>query len=153
MSSYQYRKSHCGDKTIVKSSYLYNGISYTGKMASLYWTKPCDQDCCILHIFVILKRSWVNGFMVGYTLSRFSSWSWRQFALSECFLCIHILPGTVFTKVCLFSLSWKTTAFWDTSQWSFLYKFHFSYIDVVIVRIHTRYTLTSTRLLASVVIW
>ena len=37
MSSYQYRKSHCGDKTVVRSSYLHNGISYTGKMVSLYW--------------------------------------------------------------------------------------------------------------------
>ena len=36
MSSYQYRKSHCGDKTVVRSSYLHNGISYTGKKASLY---------------------------------------------------------------------------------------------------------------------
>ena len=32
LSSYQYRKSHCGDKTVVRSSYLHNGISYTGKM-------------------------------------------------------------------------------------------------------------------------
>ena len=37
MSSYQYRKSHCGDKTVVRSSYLHNGISYAGKMSSLYW--------------------------------------------------------------------------------------------------------------------
>ena len=37
MSSYQYRKSHCGDKTVVRSSYLHNGISYTGKMTSIYW--------------------------------------------------------------------------------------------------------------------
>ena len=37
MSSYQYRKSYCGDKTVVRSSYLHNGISYTGKMSSLYW--------------------------------------------------------------------------------------------------------------------
>ena len=37
MSSYQYRKSHCGDKTVVRSSYLHNGISYTGEMSSLYW--------------------------------------------------------------------------------------------------------------------
>ena len=36
-ASYQYRKSHCGDKRVVRSSYLHNGISYTGKMASLYW--------------------------------------------------------------------------------------------------------------------
>ena len=39
MSSYQYRKSHCGDKTILRVSYLHNGISYTGKMASLYWIR------------------------------------------------------------------------------------------------------------------
>ena len=39
MSSYQYRKSHYGDKTIVRSSYLHNGISYTGKMTSLYWIR------------------------------------------------------------------------------------------------------------------
>ena len=31
MLSYQYRKSHCGDKTVVRSSYLHNGIYYTGK--------------------------------------------------------------------------------------------------------------------------
>ena len=37
MSSYQYRKSHCGDKTAVRSSYLHNGISYIGKITSLYW--------------------------------------------------------------------------------------------------------------------
>ena len=40
MSSYEYRKSHCGDKTVVRSSYLHNGISYTCKMASLYWFGP-----------------------------------------------------------------------------------------------------------------
>ena len=39
MSSYQYRKPHCGDKMILRPSYLHNGISYTGKMASLYWIR------------------------------------------------------------------------------------------------------------------
>ena len=39
-SSYQYRKSHCGDKTILRPSYLHNGISYTGKITSLYWVSP-----------------------------------------------------------------------------------------------------------------
>ena len=40
MSSYQYtsRKSHCGDKTILRPSYLHSGISYTGK-TSLYWIR------------------------------------------------------------------------------------------------------------------
>ena len=44
MLSYQYRKSHCGDKTVVRSSYLHNGISYTGKMTSLYWFSPQDTS-------------------------------------------------------------------------------------------------------------
>ena len=39
VSSYQYRKSHCGDKTVVRSSYLHNRISYTVKMSSLYWIR------------------------------------------------------------------------------------------------------------------
>ena len=38
MSSYQYRKSHRGDKTVVRSSYLHNGNSCIGKTTSLYWT-------------------------------------------------------------------------------------------------------------------
>ena len=29
MSSYQFSKSHCGDKTILQPFYLHNGISYT----------------------------------------------------------------------------------------------------------------------------
>ena len=37
MSSYQYKKSLCGDKTILRLSYLHNEIFYTGKMTSLYW--------------------------------------------------------------------------------------------------------------------
>ena len=36
MFSCQYRKSHCGDKTVIRSSYLHNGISYTGKTASFF---------------------------------------------------------------------------------------------------------------------
>ena len=40
MSSNQYRKSHCGYKTVIRSSYLHNGISYTGMIKSLYWTNP-----------------------------------------------------------------------------------------------------------------
>ena len=39
MPSYQYRKSHCGDKTVVRSSYLHNGNSYTSKTTSLYWIR------------------------------------------------------------------------------------------------------------------
>ena len=37
MPSCQYRQSHCGDKTVVRLSYLHNGISYTSKMTPFYW--------------------------------------------------------------------------------------------------------------------
>ena len=33
MTSYQYRRFHCGDKMILRPSYLHNGISYTGKIS------------------------------------------------------------------------------------------------------------------------
>ena len=39
MSFYQSRNSYYGDKTILWLSYLHNGISYTGKMTSLYGIK------------------------------------------------------------------------------------------------------------------
>ena len=44
ISSYCYRTSHCGDKTVVRSSYLHNRISYTGKIFILnqppdWWMK------------------------------------------------------------------------------------------------------------------
>ena len=59
MSSYQYRKSHCGDKMVVRSSYIHNGISYTGKMASLYWFSPLDslQDNHARNVFNEVLKS------------------------------------------------------------------------------------------------
>ena len=47
MPSYKYRKSHCGDKTILRPSYLHNRISYTGKMASLYWIRTQRVKCAV----------------------------------------------------------------------------------------------------------
>ena len=39
MLSYQHRKYQCGEKMVVRLSYLQDGIFYTGKMSSLYWIK------------------------------------------------------------------------------------------------------------------
>ena len=33
------KEIYCGDKTVVRSSYLHNEISYTGKMSFLYWIR------------------------------------------------------------------------------------------------------------------
>ena len=38
------QESHCGDKTILRPSYLHSGISFTGKMTSLYWIKAQIAD-------------------------------------------------------------------------------------------------------------
>ena len=50
MSSCLYRKSHCGDKTVIRSSYLHNGISYTGKVSSLYWVGAQSRLWRKLHL-------------------------------------------------------------------------------------------------------
>ena len=64
MSSYQDRKFHCGDKTVVISSYLHNAISYTGKMTSLYWIRVQVTvlhktfDKYILEVLLYLTGEW-----------------------------------------------------------------------------------------------
>ena len=57
MTSYQYRISHCGDKTILRPSYLHNGISYTDKMTSLYWIKALVFSF-VLASYVQSSRRW-----------------------------------------------------------------------------------------------
>ena len=57
MSSYQYRKSHCGDKTILRPSYLHNGISYTGK-TSLYWIGALEEISWEMPNHQSLKWTW-----------------------------------------------------------------------------------------------
>ena len=73
MSSYQYRKSHCGDKTVVRSSYLHNGISYSGKMASLYWISPLvpGVPCSMIAYAVwgcIIFKLWQGHFQFDLVL-------------------------------------------------------------------------------------
>ena len=57
MLIYQYRKSQFGDKTVVWSSCLHNGISYTGKMASLYWISPKCQWLKTVRVLFPLKNT------------------------------------------------------------------------------------------------
>ena len=64
ISSYQYRKSHCGDKMILRPSYLHNGISYTGKMTSLFWIGALIY---ILYLSLSLYR-----FMLKCVVRRFN---------------------------------------------------------------------------------
>ena len=43
----QYKNSHCGDKTVIRLSYIHHGNSYIGKTTSLYWISP--QVFCLKH--------------------------------------------------------------------------------------------------------
>ena len=92
MPSYQYRKFHCGDKTVVRSSYLHNGISYTGKVASLYWinaqaiiTLSADPDACVKFIYISsIKLSTTNRlkYFLGKKLPDWftsQGWHWYSF--------------------------------------------------------------------------
>ena len=61
MSSYQYRKSHCGDKTVVRSSYLHNGISY---LAPGHRQLPCCPILVNIKLVIVMDtifnhRSWI----------------------------------------------------------------------------------------------
>ena len=46
--SYQYRKSHCGDKMILWPSHLHSGTSYTGKATYLYWIRAIITESQML---------------------------------------------------------------------------------------------------------
>ena len=53
---YQYGESHFGGKVVIRLSYRYNEISYSGKMAYLYWINPrsCLPDVGISTVKIIL---------------------------------------------------------------------------------------------------
>ena len=65
MSSYRYRISHSGDKTVVRPSFLHDGISYTGKTTSLHWFSPLDSIyawqtyCCMITNTLSMKKNLV----------------------------------------------------------------------------------------------
>ena len=89
MPSYQYRKSHCGDKTILRPSYLHNGISYTCKTTFLYWIGALvfqhldsipEKKLIVINLgslMLILRSSpWnsVAGAACKYQIDVFNSW-------------------------------------------------------------------------------
>ena len=57
MSSNQYRKCHCGNKPLLRSSYLYNGNSYTGKSASICWISSWHEIAWLGCLVIIITMS------------------------------------------------------------------------------------------------
>ena len=104
MPSYQYRKSHCGDKTVVRSSYLHNGISYTGKMTSLYWIRA-------LHTGIILTLYQQTPGHVNPSHAEFLFWKYKNIFVR--FFFVFTISQHWNSTVNLNLSSWKTkTGYW-----------------------------------------
>ena len=95
MTSFRYKKSHCGDKTVIKSSYLHNRISYTSKMTSLYWIRALWFIHDILSVFCQFK---VYFFVLPWSLhSRHNTLNYIILSLNHtcfpyimtCWLCLE----------------------------------------------------------------
>ena len=77
--SYQYRKSYCGDKNVIRS-YLHTGISHSGKMASLHWITPskfrisCEIGCHRTSLMLMIDQYWFRQWL-GATIMTWSCWS------------------------------------------------------------------------------
>ena len=86
IQSYQYRNSHCGDKTISGLSYLHSGISCAGKTAPLYWICPHvakhflfdkyrHSECSNVHLnvnFLIMLQPWYLFWKISRSLEYLS---------------------------------------------------------------------------------
>ena len=101
MPSYQYRKSHCGDKKVVRWSYLHNGISYIGKMALLYWISPLvspkTQNFCNINIIFA-------GTAILCQNAQYHWHQWNKFWLH------HLMPSK-FEQLVAFLLKYPQASF------------------------------------------
>ena len=97
ISSYQYRKPHCGDKMSLWLPPFHNGSSYTGKIASLYWMRAqhTEYDKSLLHSLplfwmtlfyrVSTTISSINGlFTQGKQLCKWANIGWCHDTLVVC---------------------------------------------------------------------
>ena len=125
MSSYQFRKSHCRDKTISQSPYRRNGISNTGKMASLYWMGALvfQTNCSdsahwrrVMHICV--SRLDIIGSDKGLSPGRHQAIIWTNAGI---FLIWAL--GTNFSQIryfhyrkCIWKSCWKMAAILSRPQ-------------------------------------
>ena len=74
MSSLQYRKSHCGNKTILRPSYLQNGISYVAKRWHFY---VIPGSCCVSRRFAYLRsKVWLQHVTIQVLKPEHSKITW-----------------------------------------------------------------------------
>ena len=99
MTSYQHRKYHCGDKTILRPSYLHNGISYTGKTTSLYWigammTFLFQYICIYLGFGIHCQVIWITSL-------NWSFFFWATIAARQpCWCILHL------SHLCRMFITW-----------------------------------------------
>ena len=107
MLSYQYRKSRCGDKTVIRQPYLHSGISYNDKTPSFYWIKAQMMS---IKMVDEIKR---NHLYIKYlnihlkTMSALSSewntayWWYLHLAKQQAgFIILQSIPGLLMTHHC-----------------------------------------------------
>ena len=111
MSSYQYRNSHCGDKTILRPSYLPNGISFTGWITtSLYWIRAlaityrqqtvshCHSgtrgtcfmiwgNCIVLFLMIHIKSLLTVSNLIRIPIWHLHVWWWDNNKKSQEYVC------------------------------------------------------------------
>ena len=88
MSSFQYRKSHSGDKRVIRSSYLHNGIYFTSQVASFYWINP----------LVYFLQPTKDDNVSASTRLRRRRWQWNQMPYMRWPL--HWGPATLDAPLC-----------------------------------------------------
>ena len=117
-SSYQYKKSHCWDSTVVISSYLHNGISYTGKTTSLYWINA--QVLCLWRFLMNTDRitmlvsaeiqikgnKCLYNMVMEITSCRTFTYIWRNWSMSAKLTNFTLCYINVKNPLCFLSLFW-----------------------------------------------
>ena len=119
MPSCQYSKFHCGDKTILRPSYLHNGISYTGKMTFLYWTRALALIYCNAYIRKGISKRYISGGGFLFSMRKdfihlyhFSVEKWYKMHLFS--VCIHLYIQDWYTTV---SYSEGVGRYYKTIPW------------------------------------
>ena len=112
-TSHQYRKSHCGDKTILRLSHLHNGISYTGKTTSLYligapayiWNPEPSPKCVSVQLVSGLNAGLSPPIGCIHCISHLNQIN---------FITMNVFPSRdeMLTKA-VWCISWKKSEIWS----------------------------------------
>ena len=110
MSSYPYRKFHCGNKTFLRPSHRHNRISYTGKMTSLYWDGPQGISSHCMDLFLL-------------EYSGFSTKMVRNAHSIHTYTCIHIYICVCVTRIWLLAITCMVLADKKKKKVSFIHSY------------------------------